>query len=207
MRHPIPPRIFIPTNTNEIGRRTEGYLGVVHLKGLNTIRHLLWNSLFRGIRIIDWYLLFEIYFSQNKGKIDLSGTCFYDVLRRCSVTYKGTEHYFVHSKPIFRELQSYVPNENCIFQGKNLLDLYLLKLEIPQKGMPLDSIVSYRKYTSEFPVPPPKSYIGVGYKDKGSMGPEVHIAPEGSKDSETFLSFDFENFSKLLCLILESFHN
>jgi hypothetical protein len=54
--------------------------------------------------------------------------------------------------------------------------LIVKKLRIPQKGLPLEQLLTITGDTLvRYPKPIPISLIGVGYRDKGSMGPEVVI--------------------------------
>jgi len=73
-------------------------------------------------------------------------------------------------KPIHKNLKGYIPKMGFEILGKNLLELVMNLLEIPQKGLPKDRLYTDVNHSFRDPKPLQPASMGVGYKDKGSMG-------------------------------------
>ena len=156
-------------------------------------KHLLWHSLYKGITVLEWFCLSQsIEFLIKRDDSQSCGTCLVGVLRQSSITRKRISDVTSRLKPIFRSFESRVnPKWKLDTRTKDgtLLDYLHQVLGIPQKGLPIKELYSLKRIEIPRIIPQQSRFIGVGYKDKGSMGPEREN-PLPSDDQELTPSFD-----------------
>jgi len=167
---PVPPlTLIIPSITPT--KRKDGELMKVGLFNYNFChRHLLWHLLFRGVTVLEWFILYHEIEFQKMGWDQDSYACLAGVLSHSARTRNRLTKWTSRLKPIHRELKSLYPDPNSRFHGhcENLLDLIILKCKIPQLAKPVKELYYVKKQTDfhrDHLIP---GYIGVGYKDKGS---------------------------------------
>lgn len=155
-------------------------------------KHLLWHTLYKGITVLEWFCLSQSIEFLTKRSDSLScGTCLVGVLRQSSITRKRILDVTSRLKPIFRSFESRYSNRKFDTKTKDetLLDYLHQVLGIPQKGLPIRELYSLKKIEIPRIIPQQRNRIGVGYKDKGSMGPERED-PLPSDDQELTPYFD-----------------
>lgn len=172
---PLPKELFLPVQHDNDNKVTKGYHIRLHLKGLNNMKHLLWNCIFKGIRIIDWYLLFGYLFRNLRVADPVYCACLGNVLKESSLTQRANLDFHSFLKPIHKRLAARKPKAENEILGSSFLEFLIQKLQLPQKGVSLNSILSFELKLIGDPVPKVDPYIGVGYKDKGSLGTEHPI--------------------------------
>lgn len=144
-------------------------------------RHLLWHLLFRGTSSLEWMMLYQKLESQLRVEKNMVCACLTLLLTLSSKTRKRFEHWSSKTKPIHKQLISITPKaDSQLFeQYDSLLDYSVSQLRIPQKGMSLKELYRVQKVSIPIVRPTEEQYVGVGYKDKGSMSPqEVIELPE-----------------------------
>lgn len=162
-----------------------------------THRHLLWHLMFREVTSLEWFLLYRnLEFSQKKYPPKLSDWILFDVLSLSSRTRERLLNWESRTKSIHRQLR----RENLhrefsrFHEGMTKLEVYMLGLKVPQKGMSKKSL--YISKIIEIPYKPPREaqVIGVGYKDKGSLGSGTFVPgsepwePDSEIGKKNFLS-------------------
>lgn len=155
-------------------------------------KHLLWHTLYKGITVLEWFCLSQSIEFLTKRSDSLScGTCLVGVLRQSSITRKRILDVTSRLKPIFRSFESRYSNRkfDTKTEDETLLDYLHKVLGIPQKGLPIKELYSLKKIEIPRIIPQQRNRIGVGYKDKGSMGPERED-PLPSDDQELTPYFD-----------------
>jgi hypothetical protein len=153
----------------------------LHLSGTKVPRHLIWNLLFKGINVIEWFLLYE-FASRNKGDL-VSSACLTGILGLSSATRKGARTFSCQLRPIHKKLRSKLPKTQLAkIHCENLLDYVIQVLKVPQKGLSTDNLLTVRKTSVQIKLPPPPQYVGVGYKDHGSMGDGNRILPPSKEE-------------------------
>jgi hypothetical protein len=139
-------------------------------------RHLLWHTLYKGITVLEWFCLSQsIEFLTKRSDSLGCGTCLVGVLRQSSITRKRISDLTSRLRPIFRSFKSRVNSKwksDARAKDGTLLDYLHQVLDIPQKGLPITELYSLKKIEIPRIIPQQSNRIGVGYKDKGSMGPE-----------------------------------
>lgn len=200
---PLPSRIFVPTTTMSDERDTNGFLIRLHISGVKIPGHLLWHLLFKGSTVMDWFLLHEFLFRNQKNASKSYCACLSGVLSEGSKTRMGLHSFQHQMKPIHKGLRSLIPREDLKVLGGSLLDLVISQLEIPQKGLPKDKLYTVIKQSLRDPVPPSPQWRGVGYKDKGSMGDGFPASLDEIIDES--LGFDSSDFLSLWSRILNYF--
>lgn len=172
-------------------------------------RHLLWYALFQGINMIEWMILFRnLEFSIRRQRLSsLQSMIVFDILQQSSLTRKSLDHWSSQTKPIHTKLR-----ENLVYDAKKFLnsrdqmtflDVYMEYCNIPQKAMSKSNL--YKVSEIEIPkiVLSPELYIGVGYKDKGSLsGEDRPLADELWIPDHN--SVDFSSLKKDLYEILQN---
>lgn len=152
-------------------------------------RHLLWHLMFRGISLVEWFIIFQKLEFQLKTLDRAYCACLFGVLSRSSSTRKGLDSWTSRTKPIHKWAKSKNVSMNSKLSEDDLLQYLIRKLMIPQKGESIDTLYNVQKIYPFGIKPRELSRIGVGYKDKGSMS-NSEIIPE--PDSELALEESFE---------------
>jgi len=131
-------------------------------------KNLLWKALFQGIDIDEF--LFLDYLARRKwvGLKATSKRAVVEVIRGCCDRQPSSKSFgsklpaariwIKHSTPSLLGSQGY--QERII----NIVS----ELGLPHKGIPIEKSASEEK--REIPKIPPERFIGVGYKDKGTLG-------------------------------------
>lgn len=172
-RIPIPGKIFIPLQPpNSDVRYSLGLEIVLLAKSKVVISHLLWKLIYKGGLVLEWWLLYE-YLSRNIRSTDENYfACLCGVLKLSSATRKSVLDFQSHLRPI----QKFLSEKRTIVDNvpyKNLLEFVHSELKLPKSGSSDNSLYRQAIRTIPFQKPPELNRIGVGYKDKGSMGPET----------------------------------
>lgn len=173
---PRGPRTFF-YNLKAPSRSSEGYSYKILVFDYRVFhRHLLWHTLYKGITVLEWFCLSQGFtFLKNRTDSLSYGTCLVGALSCSAATRKGVVEVTSRLKPIFRSLQSYkCPKWESDSRSKDgtLLDLFHQVLGIPQRGLPKNDLYNLTKIEIPRTIPRRSNRIGVGYKDKGSMGPD-----------------------------------
>lgn len=194
-RVPLPGKIFIPLPPpNSEVRYSLGLEVVLLAKSKVVISHLLWKLIYKGILVLEWFLLYE-YLSYNKRSSDLdyfASLC--GVLKLSGATRKSVLDFQSHLRPIQRSLSEKRSIADNI-PNKTLLDYVHLVLMLPKMGSSSDSLYRQALRNIPFRKPPEPNRIGVGYKDKGSMGPESVERPGVVLNSPS--EFDEKDFLRV----------
>lgn len=173
-------------------------------KDINTVQgHLLWYCLYQGITSLEFYILFEILNSHIRGGNIPSAVYLYGVLKTSGNTRKRLLDWSSHTKSIHRQFEAKKPSLE--YQDQELIYSFLdeihLNLQIPQRVVPRTSLYSYSSLILKPISKKAPNFVGVGYKDKGSLGgngiaipPEEVLDPENDFDFSSLLS----NWNKLL---------
>lgn len=140
-------------------------------------RHLLWHLIFKNISALEWFILFQKFNSQIKrGQVGENGLYLTLLLTLSSSTRERFGTWGSKTKSIFRFLQSIEPQiEVEILGSENLLEHLIDKLKIPKRGLPISNLYKAEKIILPRTVVSPELYVGVGYKDKGSMSSTERI--------------------------------
>jgi len=162
----------------------------------NVWKNLLWKALFQGISV-DEFVLLDYLFRKKWKELLLQGV-FAAVVEVMFLICKNRKNLRTWNSrlPAARlELKkSSLSNGNPGNQDEHITKISL-KLGLPNKGTKI--LVVAEEIFEEIKVPPPKSFIGKGYNDHGSLRPEHEVGLEivnGISDSP---SFD-EEFIKVL---------
>lgn len=207
-RRPLPQRIFIPQHSFDRERQEVlGILVKLHLGGEKVPRHLLWHILFKGCRVIDWFLLFEYLCRNHKTADKLFCACLFGVLRESALSRKTNVRFLSQLRPIHKKFSALRSRSDGVFPKEvSLLDLIVKKLNIPQKGLPLDQLLTINDdCLVKFPKPIAPLFLGVGYKDKGSMGPDVVLDLTEDEILESSIAVEEFSFSEEWNILLNSF--
>lgn len=135
-------------------------------------RHLLWYSIYKGINILEWWILSQQITNLEKRNDSLEvGACLVGVLSLCSKTRNRLEFLTSRLKPIHLLLEnrqySYLIDDQ---RHESTLRAFVHNvLGVPQKGVSRADL--YNLQEREIPIvrPAEARWIGVGYKDKGSI--------------------------------------
>lgn len=162
-------------------------------------KNLLWKALFQGISV-DEFVLLDYLFRKKWKELLLQGL-FATVVEVMFLICKNRKNLQTWNSrlPAARlELKkSSHPNGNPGNSEERISEI-TLKLGLPGKGTKLNVVAE--EVFEEIKDPPPKSFIGKGYNDHGSLRPEHEVGLEivnGISDSP---SFD-EEFLKVLKLL------
>lgn len=142
------------------------------------LRHLLWHLLFKGIKPLEWLILFREFEIQLKEAPSAIKTKYFGLLLLLSNnTRKRLPDWRSSSKSVFKRLKD-CSSLSSNSPRKTLLEDILFELKIPQKGDNVENI--YSVFTQSFynKKPIPLNRIGVGYKDKGSLKQGYDEVPE-----------------------------
>lgn len=165
--------IFIPLSFpkgNEMGKALR--ISLLNVKTCR--RHLLWFCLFKGVTVLEWFILeylLESYLAQGSKE---SCACLVGVLSCSSGTRKGAVEWSTQLRPIHKSLKvpcNYGSGESKI----DLLEFVNLQLDIPSKGMSKTGLYTVQEVFYTYRSPQVPSRIGVGYKDKGSLTPNHEL--------------------------------
>jgi hypothetical protein len=142
-------------------------------------RHMLWFLLFKGITVLEWFVLsYQLDLLLREGRIG-SCACLAGVLQLSSETRKRSESWFSHLRPIHKILSSRVPkSDQKDNERRSLLDIVIQELKIPKKAMPISSLYSHTWETVRISRPKDPNRLGVGYKDKGNLPKGDRPEPE-----------------------------
>lgn len=154
-------------------------------------KNLLWKALMKGISVDEFIILERILvkkWSRLEPQLKLEVVEIFVLIN----TRKGLNKYNSRLHSAKRGLISLAPLLDDLERDRIISD-FVTSLKLPNKGSNisfevLDDFEQFRK-------PPPLPFIGVGYKDKGSLKdtPTPKYSPEDF--AETSASF-FEEFSK-----------
>jgi hypothetical protein len=171
---------------------SEGIKLTLLLKSKVVVRHLIGNLLFKGINVMDWYLLHDYVSLNLKSSEQEYFACLCGILSESSGTRKGVLRSFEsRTRPIRKKLKDIRLKGKKIFGGFSDLCLFL---KVPERC--LESQQLYTAVEVGWLNQPPKEQnrIGVGYKDKGSLGSVFFVEPPAT---EELLSDYFEERSFL----------
>jgi hypothetical protein len=187
-------------------RVIKGILVKLHLGGVKVARHLLWHLIFKGSDVLTWFLLFEFLFLNKKVAYKDFSVCLAGVLSESCRTRKSLQHFNSQLKPIHKILEAYHPRREKEFFGDSLLEYSLRILNVSKKGLPLTRLLTQEVVSARIPRPRKPNSMGVGYKDKGSLGsgsivvdptelyPDESLEYEDSALLSLWKSFVNENF-------------
>lgn len=167
----IPGRFTIPLS-NAISRLSPGKSLRVRVSEISLARrHLLWYFLFKGITVLEWFILqYLLELTLRGGKIGPCA-CFAGVLSLGSKSRKRLDSWNSQLRPIHMILNSKIPQVKILENGKcnTLLDLVIQELKVPNIALSKSEL--YTVTEIEIPKVRPKEerFIGVGYKDKGTL--------------------------------------
>lgn len=186
------PRETIQGRTYKVERRysfkkTEKYIW----------KNLLWKILFKGVSV-DEFLILDI-LARNRWKL-LSPD---EKLAVVEIFYfscknrKNLQNYSSRLPAARQQIQKVVPPELGSQGYQERLQYLTTTLGIPSKGDPVEFFVTLERY--EIPKAPSERFIGVGYKDKGTLGDPDRDTEYHSSDytEDSPSNFDRE-FSQLL---------
>lgn len=160
------------------GKPGKRFVVKIHGETKYVVRHLLWHLLFKGIKPLEWFILYREFEKQLKESPSTIKTKYFGLLLLLSNnTRKRLPDWKSSSKSVFKRLKD-CNSLSSNSPRKNLLEDILFELKIPQKGDNLQNI--YSSFISDFfnKKPIPLSRIGVGYKDKGSLKQGFDDEPE-----------------------------
>lgn len=178
-------------------------------------RHLVWYTLYRGITVLQWYtLLRSLERSIQSGRPADSCISLYGVILLSSNSREGLQDWSSHTRPIYKDLRkrAYCPNVQIDMEEVfPLLDYVVSEIGVPRKPMPMKELLSWnRVYIPPYSPPPPERYVGVGYKDRGTLSTVQRDEPlpfeDYSPSHSEELSYLFElwkNFLKFSTKSLE----
>jgi hypothetical protein len=154
------------------------------------VRHLLWKLLFKGFSVTEWFILQHELEFQKLGWDSVSYACLAGVLSLSSKSRKTLDRWTSQTRPIHSGLKSLIPTGDSEFSAcESLLDMIVLRLGIPQKGLPSSSLYISQIVFDKHRCPIPINSMGVGYRDKGSWSPR-HIcklpSPKQYPDSKPY---------------------
>lgn len=174
---PLVKDFLIPTVTPTTTQKGKGFrIQIFDPKVCH--RHLLWFALFQGIDMFEWMILFRnLEFSLRRQRLSsLQSMIVCDILLKCSESRKTLGHWSSCTKPIHTKLRENLVYDATKFlnskESLSFLDVYMEYCNIPQKAMSRNNL--YKRTEIEIPkvVLPPELYVGIGYKDKGSLSGE-----------------------------------
>jgi hypothetical protein len=112
-----------------------------------------------------------------------------------------------HSKPLHKKFSAKKPSEGQEIQTEvSLLNYLIQKLRIPSKGLPKKELYSWKNDSKKSPRPRDLERMGVGYKDKGSLGSGDWF-PTEIPDPEESLRFEDSSLSLIWNEITSYFHS
>lgn len=161
-------------------------------------QHLLWHLMFKGCTVLEWLILYKHLEGLKIWERNLDAcACLFGVLSQSSSTRERLDHMTSRTRPIHKWLRSieFPEDQHGVF-GKSLLDFVLRTLSVPKKGLPISELYQHEIFRFDNPTPIPISRMGVGYKDKGSMGPDREEIPD--LDDELIISNSFDT-KTLVC--------
>lgn len=206
-------RFFLPTRL-PISEGVEGFdFRLYGNSPEKSLGHLCWHCLFsRKFKTTEWYVLYFI-FTKQFGRLNrIQKLLLYGCLRN-SVQRKLTLSWDVNHIPLKSVFNDFKVTKFGNFKYSNdttLLSLLTKELRIPNKALPLDEIRSFDIIFKRYRKPISPNFIGVGYKDKGSLNtgdgyePEIpDFDPAASVDlweqcSKDWWCFKFDNKIELL---------
>jgi hypothetical protein len=184
-RVPQPSRYFIPTNyPKDSADYAWGYLIKFHFGPKRSMQHLTWHALFKGVTVLEWTILFDILdINSRTGFFRLGELCLFGILSESINTRKGLKDYDTKLRGIFKKFRNKRPKEDVkkYIIEEDLLEFMISKLGLPSKGEAKNKFLTTRWTSALSPYANPASRIGVGYKDKGTLGgqgPEPDPSPE-----------------------------
>jgi hypothetical protein len=191
LRRGLRQNFFIPVSSTSLEDMTKGLQINLLLKGTKVPRYLIRKLLFKGVSILEWYLIFE-YLLLNKRAPMVFQLCLSGILRESSLTRKGKLSFSSLTRPIFGKLKG-TPLLKEVFGSCNLLEYCINVLDVPKENFQ-GPLFTQREKTFWNPKPILPGFIGVGYKDKGTLSKN---RPEGDLSQDTNLNIDFENVDLL----------
>jgi hypothetical protein len=197
-------RFLIPLQTPTTRREGKGLLVKIFNPKV-CHRHLLWHLIFRKIDVLEWLILFQnLKFQKNDGIMSRTDVNLTVLLILASATLRGPSVWNSTTKSLRKLLQSTKrQNEFEDFEQITLLDHILQNLKIPKKGMSKSNLYTVEEISIPKTSLPPELYVGVGYKDHGTMTSEEY-SETPQVDSKYFDATPFVD-RKFLRLILKKF--
>lgn len=188
-RNPLPRKIFIPIQQTR--SEVKGFSITLLQKSGVIVKHLSGNCIFKGISVMDWFLLYEFVSRNVKSSEYDYFACLCGILKLSSGTRKGALRSFSSRlrpiRKIVSELRLLGANS-----GEESLNILSEVLSVPKQTMMSDELYSVREEMRRNPRPLPINRIGVGYKDKGSLGSGIILEPDPSETLPHV--FDEKNF-------------
>lgn len=162
-------RFFVETKSPTRTREGQGFcIKVFDFKFCH--RHLLWHALYKGVSVLEWTVLMRKLELAKVGDSDFRNVLLYGVLSSTASTREGLRHWTSHTKPVHKKLRDLKPRKGSIFSSfHSLLDLIHSELSIPQKGVPVHDLYTVENSLIPRSTYTPVNFVGVGYKDKGSL--------------------------------------
>jgi hypothetical protein len=144
------------------------------------VRHLSGNLIFKGISVMDWLLLHE-YISLNLKSPEqeyFASLC--GILRMSSGTRKGVlRSFWSRTRPIQKKLNGIRLHGKDVQGGFADLRRFL---QIPERCLDTQSLYTMIEVCWKNQQPRQLSRVGVGYKDKGSLGSVYFVEPPASEE-------------------------
>lgn len=162
-----------------------------------TRTHLLWHLLFKGGTMIEWFILErELEFQLREDLLFEKSTLLFGILFESSNTRKRLSNWTSRTKSLFKKFKSLKPKKDSRFFGQydTFLSMLLSEMKIPSKAESTKSIYSYSEETRNIIPPTPVNFIGVGYKDKGTLGTEPKVDPVAPIDFQPENDLDLSFF-------------
>jgi hypothetical protein len=113
-------------------------------------------------------LLFED-IPQKTARLQPRDICLFGVLFESARSRKTLTSFDSRTRTIFRKLEAIKPNGILFQEFASLLEFVLYELKVPQRALPVNNLIHWSKEFTNIIKPNPKKYVGVGYKDQGSM--------------------------------------
>lgn len=191
-RRVLPFKLFIPIQTTDRSTREQrGFKLRFNFKGNTVRKHLIWRLLYKGVDVMEWFILFQSWNLNKKSAPGLEIICQYGLLLESAKTRNGLVFFKSRMKPLFRQLRALrlIGSENS---DETFLNFITSVLGVPEKGLPPKSLYSLdENIIFRYPTAIEPNFIGVGYKDKGSMGGDIDVF-DALEDEILDFNFNFE---------------
>jgi hypothetical protein len=195
-RNPLPGRLIIPTSSSRVF--TKGIKINLLVKSNVLVNHLSGILIFKGITVIEWFLLHE-FVSRNLKSPDedyFASLC--GILKISASSRKGELRDFCsRTRPIHRVISGF---RFCGQQLHGGIHDLVEFLGIPKKTKSTKELYTFRQETWKNPRPLELNRMGIGYRDKGSLGPEIlELSGYEEITSHKFVESNFLNhWTKIL---------
>lgn len=153
-------------------------IGLIAKKSV-VLRHLLWKLIFKGVSILEWYLILRIaeeQYQKSSGEtLETEMVCV--LLSKSRNTRKRFLKFDSQTKSIFKILQNLLVHPSQDSEDQTLLRFIMKLLEIPEKGISSNKLYDHWIEETISKRPPDLNRIGVGYKDKGHLSTDPKEEP------------------------------